>query len=67
MDDAVDRARLRSMVKRGDGERIPDEVIDKLLAGASTEEEIAGPGGLLAQLTNNAGGGREGARPPPVR
>jgi putative transposase len=39
------------MVKRGDGERIPDEVIDQLLAGASTEQEIAGPGGLLAQLT----------------
>ena len=27
------------------------EVIDELLAGARTEEEIAGPGGLLAQLT----------------
>ena len=39
------------MVKRGDGERIPDEVIDQLLAGARTEEEIVGPGGLLAQLT----------------
>ena len=26
-------------------------VIDELLAGARTEEEIAGPGGLLAQLT----------------
>ncbi len=39
------------MVKRRDGERIPDEVIDELLAGASTEEEIAGPGGLLAELT----------------
>ena len=51
MDDAVDRARLRGMVERPDGERIPDEVIDQLLAGASTEEEIAGPGGLLAQLT----------------
>ena len=51
MDDAVDRATLRRMVKRPDGERIPDEVIDQLLAGASTEEEIAGPGGLLAQLT----------------
>ena len=51
IDDAVDRARLRSMVKRGDGERIPNEVIDGLLAGASTEEEIAGPGGLLAELT----------------
>jgi hypothetical protein len=27
-------------------------VIDELLAGASTEEEIAGSGGLLARLTN---------------
>ena len=26
-------------------------MIDGLLAGASTEEEIAGPGGLLAELT----------------
>ena len=43
--------RLRRMVKRRDGERIRDEVIDELLAGASTEEEIAGPGGLLAELT----------------
>jgi putative transposase len=51
VDDAVDRARLREMVKRPDGERIPDEVIDQLLAGASSEQEIAGPGGLLAQLT----------------
>ncbi|MGO9247524.1 MAG: transposase, partial [Solirubrobacteraceae bacterium] len=32
-------------------ERISDELIDELLAGASTEEEIAGPGGLLADLT----------------
>jgi putative transposase len=51
VDDAVDRARLRSMVEFGDGERISDEVIDELLAGAKTEQEIAGPGGLLAQLT----------------
>jgi putative transposase len=51
VEDAVDRVRLRSMVKRGDGEQIPDEVIDQLLAGASTEQEIAGPGGLLAALT----------------
>jgi putative transposase len=51
MDDAVDRARLRQMVARPDRERIPDEVIDQLLAGARTEEEIAGPGGLLATLT----------------
>jgi putative transposase len=39
------------MVERPDGEQIPDEVIDALLAGACTEEEITGPGGLLAQLT----------------
>jgi putative transposase len=30
---------------------VSDEVIDELLAGAQTEEEIVGPGGLLAQLT----------------
>ena len=51
VDGAVDRARLRGMVERPGGERISDEVIDQLLAGARTEEEIAGPGGLLAQLT----------------
>jgi putative transposase len=32
-------------------ERVSGELIDELLAGASTEEEIAGPGGLLAALT----------------
>ena len=51
VDAAVDRARLRGMVERPGGERISDEVIDQLLAGARTEEEIAGPGGLLAELT----------------
>src|ERR671936_493309 len=30
---------------------LSDEVIDELLAGARTEEEIVGPGGVLAQLT----------------
>jgi putative transposase len=30
---------------------LPDGVIDELLAGARTEEEIVGPGGLLSQLT----------------
>ncbi|MGH2945566.1 MAG: transposase [Solirubrobacteraceae bacterium] len=30
---------------------LPDELIDELLAGASTAEEIAGPDGLLRQLT----------------
>src|SRR5581483_2603180 len=30
---------------------LPDELIDELLAGARTEEEITGRGGLLSQLT----------------
>jgi putative transposase len=30
---------------------LPDELIDELLAGARTEEEITGSGGLLGQLT----------------
>jgi transposase-like protein len=32
-------------------ERLGDELIDRLLAGAWTREEIVGPGGLLARLT----------------
>jgi len=32
-------------------ERLPDGLIDELLAGARSEEEIVGPGGLLAGLT----------------
>src|SRR5213595_1570083 len=32
-------------------DRLSDEVIDELLAGARTEQEIVGPGGLLADLT----------------
>ena len=54
VDEAVDRAGERRRVRQALGvpsERISDEVIDGLLAGASTEEEIAGPGGLLADLT----------------
>ena len=55
VDDAVDvaagRRRLRQALGMPSDRRISDEVIDELLAGASTEEEIAGPGGLLAQLT----------------
>jgi putative transposase len=30
---------------------LPDELLDELLAGARTEEEITGPSGLLSQLT----------------
>lgn len=53
VDDAVDRAARRRRVHAALGmpadRRISDEVIDELLAGASSEEEIAGPGGLLAE------------------
>ena len=31
--------------------QLPDDVVDELLAGARTEEEIVGPGGLLSRLT----------------
>src|SRR5437588_3544664 len=31
--------------------KLPDELVDELLAGARTEEEIVGSGGLLSQLT----------------
>ena len=41
------RAELAEEVKA----LLPDELIDELLAGARTQEEIAGPGGLLGQLT----------------
>ena len=55
IDGALERAAGRRRVRRALGvpadRRIGDEVIDELLAGASTEEEIAGPGGLLAELT----------------
>src|SRR5258708_37317598 len=36
-------------------EKLPDELVDELLAGANTEEEIVGPGGLLSQLTKRLG------------
>jgi putative transposase len=49
--DAIDRARLSRALELPDGGEVPDEVVDQLLAGARTEEEIAGPGGLLAKLT----------------
>src|SRR3954447_5603799 len=55
VDEAVDRAsgrrRVRQALRMPRDRRISDEVIDELLAGASSEEEIVGPGGLLAQLT----------------
>jgi putative transposase len=55
VEEAVDRAAGRRRVRQALGmasdKRIGNELIDELLAGASTEEEIAGPGGLLAELT----------------
>ena len=52
VEEAVDRARLRTAVgELPAGGRLADELIDELLAGARSEEEIVGPGGLLAQLT----------------
>jgi putative transposase len=55
VDEAVERAagrrRVRQALQMPSDRRISDEVIEELLAGASSEEEIAGPGGLLAQLT----------------
>jgi putative transposase len=55
VDETVERAggrrRVRQALQMPSDRRISNEVIDELLAGASTEEEIAGPGGLLAELT----------------
>jgi len=51
VDRAVGRRRARQALGMPADRRISDELIDELLAGASTEEEIAGPGGLLAGLT----------------
>ena len=41
-------------------DRLSDELVDELLAGARTEEEIVGPGGLLADLTRGWGAGAVG-------
>ncbi len=30
--------------------KLPDDVVDELLAGARTEEEIVGPGGLVVAV-----------------
>ena len=47
----ADRRRLRQALGMPSDKRISNELLDELLAGASTEEEIAGPGGVLAELT----------------
>src|SRR6188472_764956 len=47
VDGAVNRARVRTAVGAlAGGGRLSDAVIDELLAGARSEEEIVGPGGL---------------------
>ena len=51
VDRAVRRRRAHSALGMPADRRISNEMIDELLAGASTEQEIAGPGGLLAELT----------------
>ena len=51
VDRAVDRRRVRDALGVPRDQRISNELLDELLAGASTEQEIAGPGGVLAQLT----------------
>jgi hypothetical protein len=51
VESAAGRRRLRQALGVPSDRRISNEVNDELLAGASTEEEIAGPGGLLAELT----------------
>src|SRR5450755_912178 len=54
VESAAGRRRLRQALGVPSDRRISDEVIDELLDGASTEEEIAGPGGLLAELTKGS-------------
>ena len=53
IDGAVNRARVRGAIGQAlpGGGRLSDEVIDELLAGARTEEEVFGPGGVFAALT----------------
>src|SRR5688572_8581723 len=57
VEEALARARLRERGLPVEGrapearELLSDELIDELLGGARTEEEIVGPGGLLAELT----------------
>ncbi len=48
---AAERRRVRQALGMASDRRISKELLDELLAGASTEEELAEPGGVLAQLT----------------
>jgi putative transposase len=54
VEEVLERARLGLPLGELPAEvrdRLSDGLVDGLLAGARTEEEIVGPGGLLAQLT----------------
>jgi hypothetical protein len=52
IDAVVNRARVRGAIGgMPDGSRLSDEAVDELLAGARTEQEIFGPGGVFAALT----------------
>ena len=51
VDRAVDRRRVRQALNMPDDRRVSNELLDELLAGASTEQELAGRGGVLANLT----------------
>ena len=47
--------------------QLPDDVVDELLVGARTEEEIAGQGGLLAQVVSRPAIALLAVAPEPAR
>ncbi len=49
--ESAPRPGILEQLPDGMREKLPDKLVDELLAGAKTEEEIVGPGGLLSQLT----------------
>ena len=53
VDDAVNRARPREMVKRREGEEIPDDLLDTLVGGREDRAGDRSPGGLLAIETDH--------------
>src|SRR5204862_309575 len=48
------------------GDVLSDELVDGLLAGAASEEEIVGPGGLLSRLTKRLGARAEACSAAPA-
>ncbi|MGO9973525.1 MAG: transposase [Solirubrobacteraceae bacterium] len=50
IEQALERRRARILARMPDGSPLSDEIIDELLAGARTPQEITGRGGLLARL-----------------